>query len=87
MQRSFELDPRLVRRAVAAALAEDVGPGDVTTLTTVPAGATCEALLNSRDPGVVAGLPLAIGALISGAVLIVSLLYFRRAESTFADII
>ncbi len=62
MQRSFELDPRLVRRAVAAALAEDVGPGDVTTLTTVPAGATCEALLNSRDPGVVAGLPLAIAA-------------------------
>ena len=62
MLRTFELDRRAVRRAVAAALAEDVGPGDVTTLATIPAGATCEALLRTRDPGVVAGLPVAIAA-------------------------
>jgi nicotinate-nucleotide pyrophosphorylase (carboxylating) len=62
MLRTFELDRRAVRRAVAAALAEDVGPGDVTTLATIPASTTCEALLRTRDPGVVAGLPVAIAA-------------------------
>jgi nicotinate-nucleotide pyrophosphorylase (carboxylating) len=44
------------------ALAEDVGPGDVTTLATIPAGAGCEAQLRARQAGVVAGLPVAIAA-------------------------
>lgn len=43
-------------RAVAAALAEDLGAGDVTTLATVPAEATCSACLRAREPLVVAGL-------------------------------
>ncbi len=54
------LDAAYVRRVVAAALAEDVGPGDVTTLATIPEGARCTAELNSRVDGVVAGLPVAI---------------------------
>ena len=54
------LDAAYVRRVVAAALAEDVGPGDVTTLATIPDVARCTAELNSRVDGVVAGLPVAI---------------------------
>ena len=56
------LDAAYVQRVVALALAEDVGPGDVTTLATIPDGARCTAELNSRVEGVVAGLPVAIEA-------------------------
>ena len=56
------LDAAYVRRLVAHALAEDMGPGDVTTLATIPAEARCTAELNSRVDGVVAGLPVAIEA-------------------------
>lgn len=62
MNQRFVLDVPHVVRVVAAALAEDVGPGDVTTLATIPETATCEAQLRTRDPGVVAGLPVAIEA-------------------------
>ena len=58
----FGLDRGYVARVVAAALAEDVGPGDVTTLATIPADAICEARLNSRAAGVVCGLPVAMEA-------------------------
>jgi nicotinate-nucleotide pyrophosphorylase (carboxylating) len=44
---------------VRKALAEDVGAGDVTTLATVPAHLTAEALMVAREPLVVCGLPLA----------------------------
>jgi nicotinate-nucleotide pyrophosphorylase (carboxylating) len=56
------LDHAYVSRVVAAALAEDVGPGDVTTLATIPAGVRCTAELNSRVDGVAAGLGVAIEA-------------------------
>ena len=45
-----------VRRAVRAALAEDLGRGDVTTLATVPANATSVALLNARESLTVTGI-------------------------------
>jgi len=51
-----ELTVAEIRRAVRAALAEDLGRGDVTTLATVPAAAKSVALLNAREPLVVAGL-------------------------------
>jgi nicotinate-nucleotide pyrophosphorylase (carboxylating) len=54
------LDPAYVRRVVMNALAEDVGPGDVTTLATIPPNARCTAELKSRVTGVVAGLSVAI---------------------------
>jgi nicotinate-nucleotide pyrophosphorylase (carboxylating) len=41
--------------AVRAALAEDVGAGDVTTLSTVPENAVASALMVAREPLVVAG--------------------------------
>ena len=48
-----------IRRAVRAALAEDLGSGDATTLATVPASAKSVALMNAREPLVVAGLQFA----------------------------
>jgi nicotinate-nucleotide pyrophosphorylase (carboxylating) len=52
----MELTPPLLDRAVEAALAEDVGEGDVTTEATVDADAVGVADLVTRAPGVVAGL-------------------------------
>jgi nicotinate-nucleotide pyrophosphorylase (carboxylating) len=46
-------------RVVQAALAEDVGSGDVTTEATIDEGATCTANLLLKAPGVVCGLPAA----------------------------
>ena len=48
-----------IRHAVRAALAEDLGSGDVTTLATVPVGAKSVALMNAREPLVVAGIQFA----------------------------
>jgi nicotinate-nucleotide pyrophosphorylase (carboxylating) len=54
-----ELTVAEIRRAVRAALAEDLGSGDVTTLATVPATAKSVALMNAREPLTVAGLQFA----------------------------
>jgi nicotinate-nucleotide pyrophosphorylase (carboxylating) len=51
----LNFDPQMVR----AALAEDIGPGDATTLATVPADAVATAVMVAREPLVVCGLPLA----------------------------
>ena len=48
-----------IRRAVRAALAEDIGGGDATTLATVPANATAKAVMRVREPLVVAGIGFA----------------------------
>ena len=48
-----------VRRVVAAALAEDVGSGDVTTLATVPEGMRARAAMVAREDMVLAGIELA----------------------------
>jgi nicotinate-nucleotide pyrophosphorylase (carboxylating) len=53
------LSPREIDIAVRSALAEDIGPGDVTTLACVPASATCRAVMRAREPLVVAGLAFA----------------------------
>lgn len=53
------LRPEEIRRAVHAALAEDIGSGDVTTLATVPLRASIVAVMRAREPLVVAGLALA----------------------------
>ncbi len=54
-----ELSRAEICRAVRAALAEDLGGGDVTTLATVPAGAQSVAHMNAREPLTVAGLQFA----------------------------
>ena len=57
MTSSFTPDPSLRGAArVARWLAEDVGPGDVTTEAIVPAEARAEAVWVAKSDGVVAGL-------------------------------
>ena len=51
-----------IRRAMQAALAEDIGRGDVTTLATVPERARAGAVMRAREPLVVAGLAFAEAA-------------------------
>ncbi len=57
-----QLDSGEIQRAVQAALAEDVGSGDVTTLSTVPETAASTALMRARESLVVAGLDFAEAA-------------------------
>jgi nicotinate-nucleotide pyrophosphorylase (carboxylating) len=56
------LSAQEIDRAVRAALDEDIGRGDVTTLATVPEGASAAAVMRSREPMVVAGLDFAARA-------------------------
>lgn len=44
---------------IAAALAEDIGNGDHTTLASIPADATGTAVLKIKDDGIIAGIDLA----------------------------
>jgi nicotinate-nucleotide pyrophosphorylase (carboxylating) len=56
------LSPQEIRSAVRAALQEDIGNGDVTTLAVVPEQANAEAVMVAREPLVVAGLAFAEAA-------------------------
>jgi nicotinate-nucleotide pyrophosphorylase (carboxylating) len=53
------LPEEVVRAIVSRALAEDVGPGDVTSEATVAAEAQCRAEIVAREPGVIAGVQVA----------------------------
>jgi len=55
----MELTPDVLEPIVRAALAEDVGSGDVTTNAVVSAEARCRAELVLEEPGVVCGVPAA----------------------------
>jgi nicotinate-nucleotide pyrophosphorylase (carboxylating) len=57
-----ELSAAEIRRAVRAALAEDIGSGDATTLATVPKRLDVRAVMRAREPLVVAGLDFAEAA-------------------------
>lgn len=52
------MDPHSIQDAVARALAEDVGDGDLTTAITVPVDAGARARITQKAPGVVFGLEL-----------------------------
>lgn len=54
-----ELDIDLVGKFIHDALNEDVGPGDFTSLSTIPADAVQSANLLVKDDGVIAGIELA----------------------------
>ena len=58
----MNLSAHEVRAAVRAALAEDTGSGDATTLATVPLGSTARAVMRAREPMVVAGIEFAATA-------------------------
>jgi nicotinate-nucleotide pyrophosphorylase (carboxylating) len=57
-----ELIPSEIRAAVKAALAEDIGSGDVTTLATLPKTQVFKTVMRAREPLVVAGLDFARAA-------------------------
>ena len=52
------LSQELVGNLVRAALAEDIGAGDITTETAIPSDQRAEACIIAKEPCVVAGLPL-----------------------------
>jgi nicotinate-nucleotide pyrophosphorylase (carboxylating) len=53
----------IVEDAVRRALAEDLGlAGDLTSQATIRPGSTAAATLSAREPGIIAGLPLALEA-------------------------
>jgi nicotinate-nucleotide pyrophosphorylase (carboxylating) len=54
-----ELTASEIKSAVKAALAEDIGGGDVTTLATVPKTLAFKTVMRAREPLVVAGLDFA----------------------------
>jgi nicotinate-nucleotide pyrophosphorylase (carboxylating) len=53
-----ELPADLMRDLVTRALAEDIGTGDLSAMSVIPATAQAEARFVFREPGVVCGLPL-----------------------------
>lgn len=55
----FPLPPEEVRDQVRRALAEDAGWGDVTTAALIPPGVEARGRVVLREPGVIAGLPVA----------------------------
>jgi nicotinate-nucleotide pyrophosphorylase (carboxylating) len=55
----MDLTEAEIRDLVRAALSEDVGAGDVTTLATVPAEAGAQAFIRAREPLVLAGIAVA----------------------------
>src|SRR6188768_3173019 len=52
-------DRSIYRALVRQALAEDVGPGDITTRAIVPPAARAEAVILAKAKGVIAGLDVA----------------------------
>ena len=53
------LAPETLDRLIEAALAEDVGPGDVTTDAVIPGDMTCRGKIVCKEDGVIAGLSVA----------------------------
>jgi nicotinate-nucleotide pyrophosphorylase (carboxylating) len=66
------LPREFIQNIVRAALAEDIGAGDITTEATIPADQRAEACIVAKEPCVVAGLPLveAVFAQIDRAVVV-----------------
>jgi nicotinate-nucleotide pyrophosphorylase (carboxylating) len=56
----MELPLHIIEAVVAQALAEDIGHGDLTTQTAIPAAVQSTAHIVTREAGVVAGLPVVI---------------------------
>jgi len=63
----MKLSAAEIRHAVHAALAEDIGGGDATTLATVLSNATAKAVMRAREPLVVAGIDFAESAFLEVA--------------------
>jgi nicotinate-nucleotide pyrophosphorylase (carboxylating) len=57
--KKYTLDKELIHQFINNALSEDVGDGDHTSLSTIPADATGKAKLLVKDDGILAGIELA----------------------------
>lgn len=55
----LELNRERLRRSIELWLEEDIGTGDVTTMTTIPADAEGNGIIHVKENGLVAGLPVA----------------------------
>ena len=55
---ALTIDPTDIKAVVDAALAEDIGRGDLTTRATVPAGAQLKAVVAARQQMIVCGMPV-----------------------------
>ncbi len=54
-----KLDPSIVKEVVTKALEEDIGSGDITTLSTVPANEEVKAEISVKEDCIIAGMPVA----------------------------
>lgn len=52
-------NPQITDDIIKAALAEDIGTGDITTLSTIPAAKAASGRFTAKEDGVVCGLPVA----------------------------
>lgn len=59
MGRYVLLNMMLVDKLIQVALSEDVGTGDITTLSTVPSNTVAKGFIYAKEAGIVAGLPIA----------------------------
>jgi nicotinate-nucleotide pyrophosphorylase (carboxylating) len=59
LKKSNGLDKELIHQFITAALSEDVGDGDHTSLATIEAGTQGKAILLVKDTGILAGVELA----------------------------
>jgi nicotinate-nucleotide pyrophosphorylase (carboxylating) len=57
--RMTEIDFPFLDRLIDLALEEDIGPGDITSATVVPPGVEVRARIEAKEPGILAGLPVA----------------------------
>lgn len=55
----MHLDNVIIREIIDRALKEDIGTGDITTESIVPEGYSTIGFIRAKEPGVVAGLPVA----------------------------
>ena len=53
------LTPQAIHEFIAAALAEDIGPGDYSSLAAIPADKLGQAKLLLKDEGIIAGVEMA----------------------------
>ncbi|MBU0573088.1 MAG: nicotinate-nucleotide diphosphorylase (carboxylating), partial [Candidatus Margulisbacteria bacterium] len=49
-----------MKNLIRMALAEDIGPGDITTELFVPKGQKAKAFIIAKEAGIIAGLPIAM---------------------------
>lgn len=55
----MELNMIELRRLIEQALTEDIGTGDITTNSIVPSDAVTQGIIFSKEPGIIAGIPVA----------------------------